>query len=435
MALLHLLHTWREDGLNVHAVHIHHGLRGDEADGDEKLVRTYCEVNDIPLTVVHAKVREIALSRQCGLEEAGRLVRYEAFEQIRCEIGAQYIVTAHTANDVAETMLMHLVRGCGVGGLTGIPSKRGCIVRPLLSCTRQEIEAYCAENDIPYVVDSTNTDVSFTRNRIRCELLPLLRQMNPSVENALLRLRDSAEQDETAWQQCAERVLKEAATVDGCFDSTVILQQPESVRVRLWKTLLAQNGCYSYTERHIDALENALQNNRGTVCLPNGYCVTVSADRIKCFGAETNEKTDAFTVDKLPFCFVSDGQEHTLQVLSREEMNAFQNVHKLFFKCCVDYDKIQGDLLIRLRRDGDAYHPARRAVGKTLKKLFQELRVPTYRREQYPLLCDEGGIVLVPGVACDKRVCPDDGTKHFLVWRVNGEPSYTLCYLMNNVSS
>lgn len=431
MALLHVLHTWPEEGLRVCAVHVHHGLRGSEADRDEALVRRFCADNAIPLEVVHADVRALAQQKQCGLEEAGRHVRYATFEQLRERLGADYIATAHTASDAVETMLMHLVRGTGVSGLVGIPAKRGCVVRPLLSCTRQEIEDYCAAQAIPFITDSSNTDTAFTRNRIRHELLPALRALNPSIDSALLRLRDSAVQDEAVWQQMAGEALT-SKHADDSVDSAAFLRQPPSVRVRMWKRLLAQNGCFSFTEKHIDALEAALSANRGTVYLPDGYYVTVSSDRIKCFDASPERVDGTIAVPILPARIVLGGQEHVLQMFSRDEMGTFQNVHKKFFKYSIDCDRIQGGLYLRCRRDGDEFHPACRRVGKTLKKLYQELRVPVYYRDTYPLLCDDAGILLMPGVGCDSRACPDDSTKHFLVWLINGEPSYTLHYLMGD---
>ena len=149
MALLHLLLHWPVDGLSVSAVHIHHGLRENAADRDELFVRDYCEKHNVPLTVIREDVAQIAAEEQLTLEEAGRQVRYAHFEALRRSIGADYIATAHTASDQVETMLMHVIRGCGLDGLTGIPAVRGCIRRPLLCCTREEIETFQPQNVQP----------------------------------------------------------------------------------------------------------------------------------------------------------------------------------------------------------------------------------------------------------------------------------------------
>lgn len=427
MALLHVMHTWREDGLRVIAVHVHHGLRGEEADRDESLVRGFCTEHGIEYVCERVDVRALAQEMGIGEEEAGRRARYDIFERVRREKNADVIATAHNADDVAETVLMHILRGSGVGGLCGIPAKRGVIVRPLLDCTRAEIEAYCAEHSVPYIIDSTNADPTYTRNRVRHQLMPLLRELNPSVASALLRLRASAVQDEEYFTALAAQALDSARQADGSVDRALFLEQAPSVRVRMWKRLLAQCGCESYTERHIDALESALSANRGTVYLSDGCRACVSADRVKLFTDGVSvQSAMCIPVTALPLRFVFDGREHVLQQMKREDIASLQNVHKMFFNYAIDYDKIQGGLTVRCRRDGDRFHPLGRRVGKTLKSLFQELRVPTYYRDTYPLLCDDEGIVLMPGVACDSRVSSDDSTKHFLVWLIDGEPSYTL---------
>ncbi len=426
MALLHMLHTWRDGDLRVVAVHVHHGLRGEEADRDEAHVRAYCAENGIDYVCERVNVRALADEMGVGEEEAGRRVRYEIFERIRVAENADVIATAHNADDATETVLMHVLRGCGVGGLCGIPAKRGHIVRPLLDCTRAEIEAYCADNGVAYVVDSTNADPIYTRNRVRHQLLPLLREMNPSVDAALSRLRESAARDEAYFAKLAECAYEAAVEQDGSYSREAFLRQDTPVRVRMWKLLLRKNGCESYTERHIEALEAALIANRGTVYMPDGYSVCVSAGRLKCFCEQQRTEILCVAVDSLPMHIFFDGHENVLQRMTCEEMACLQNVHIKFFKYALDCDRIQGSLTVRCRRDGDRFHPAGRKVGKSLKALFQELRIPQYDRDKVLLLCDEAGIVLMPGVACDSRVCPSDSTKHFLVWLTDGKPSYTL---------
>ena len=426
MALLWAMYLLREKlSICLSAAHFNHNLRGAESQRDEAFVRTFCGRYEIPLTVGRAPVEP----GPKGLEAAARDARYAFLETLPGKLA-----TAHTADDNAETVLMHILRGSGVGGLCSIPAKRGRIVRPLLECTRAEIEDYCAENGVPYIVDSTNTDMTYTRNRVRHQLLPLLREMNPSVTTALRRLRSSAVQDEEFFSALAEQALADAYLSDGSFDRERFLLQSPSVRVRMWKRLLSQQGCESYTEQHIDALEAALAANRGTVYLANGCSACFSADRVRFFSHRDTVVTLCIPVTSLPLRFVFDGREHVLQPMSREELTSLQNVHKKFLQYTLDCDRIQGSLSVRCRREGDYFHPAGRQVGKTLKSLFQELRVPTYYRETLPLLCDDEGIVLMPGVACDSRVCPDDSTKHFLVWLIDGEPSYTLSYLMDSRS-
>ncbi len=423
MALLHILHRRAAEGLTVYAVHIHHGLRGEEADRDERLVRAFCTQHNIPLYVEHTDVQAMADVWGCGIEEAGRRVRYAAFERQRRAVNAAAIATAHTADDVTETVLMHIARGCGGSGLGGIPAKRGYIVRPMLNCTRAEIEAYCAAENVPYIVDSSNTDISYTRNRVRHELLPVLRRINPAVDKALCRLSSAAAQDEAYFNALAAKVLAAARLYDGVYARDCFFQQPQPVRVRLWRMLLMEYGCFSFAQPHIDALENALKNNRGVVYLPNNKQITISANQIMVY--TVSEKTKfCVSIEALPFETVINGVTHRLEVFSGEEYNSFQNVHKKFFKLTLDYDRIQGGLTLRCRCEGDFIHLAARNITKTLKKLMQEYGVPAHKREFHPLICDDNGVLAVAAIGCDSRVNPNDSTKHFLVWSMQGEPSY-----------
>ncbi len=263
------------------------------------------------------------------------------------------------------------------------------------------------------------------RNRVRHELLPMLRDINPSVDQAMRRLSASMTQDEELLTGLATAALDKARVTLESYSLPMLLQQPPAVRFRMWKMLLAQDGCFSFTERHVAALEDVAHAGHGTVCLPQGHYVTVSADRIKAACATAQEPL-YMPVESLPMRFLLGGDEHRLQLLSREEYRSFQKVHKLFFKFAIDYDRIQGSLVIRGRREGDYIPLSHRQVGKPLKKLLLEQRVPRYQRDTYPLLCDDAGVLLMIGVGCDSRACPRESTKHFLVWTVNGEPSYSV---------
>ena len=188
MTLLHALAALREEkALSLLAAHVHHGLRGEQADADEAFVREQCEAMDVPLAVLHADVAREALRGE-GIEAAGRRIRYDFFRRLAQQKGYSFIATAHTADDNLETVLLHLTRGSSLHGLCGIPPIDGMLIRPLLSCTRAQIEAYCAAHHLSYVTDATNADVSYSRNRVRALVVPQLRSINPGVVAACDRL-------------------------------------------------------------------------------------------------------------------------------------------------------------------------------------------------------------------------------------------------------
>lgn len=417
MALLGCLLNWPVAGVQVTAVHVHHGLRAEEADRDARFVREQCALLGVPLVVRHLDVAAEAATAGEGLEEAGRRLRYAVFDEVAKTVQADFIATAHTANDQTETVLMHLLRGSGVDGLAGIPAKRQNIVRPLLSCAREEIEAFCAAQNIAFVQDSTNQNMQFTRNRVRHELLPFLRQFNPAADVAIRRLASHAAQDSACLRTWAQKALEQAQTAEGFYAVKAFTEQPSSIRRRMIMALLAADGCYTVEEKHILAIEQMLLKNAGSTMVSGGRRLLVTGSQIG-FVTQPDEHPEwsAVTVENLPQRCACGCFSGVLRLLSAKEYEQYKNVHKMFFKYALDYDKIQGDLIVRTWLPGDTMHPASRGVGKSLKKIWQETAVSASDRHQRPLVCDAHGVVLIPGICCDERVSPCADTKLFLVW-------------------
>lgn len=199
--LLYALHTLQPRmGFTLWAVHVHHGIRGAEADRDEAFSEKLCAKLDIPFQAVHVAAPAYAAQHGLSLEEAARILRYEALEAARQQLGqatAAWIAVAHHLDDQAETVLHNLVRGAGLRGLAGMENRRNHVIRPLLSIKREDILKWLKQYDIPYVTDSTNADPHYTRNRIRSTVLPELREINPEASAhiahsaALLREADA----------------------------------------------------------------------------------------------------------------------------------------------------------------------------------------------------------------------------------------------------
>ena len=199
--LLYALHTLQARmGFTLRAVHVHHGIRGAEADRDEAFSEKLCAKIDIPFQAVHVAAPAYAAQHGLSLEEAARILRYEALEAARQQLTqapAAWIAVAHHLDDQAETVLHNLVRGAGLRGLAGMENRRNHVIRPLLSIKREDILKWLKQYDIPYVTDSTNADPHYTRNRIRSTVLPELREINPEASAhiahsaALLREADA----------------------------------------------------------------------------------------------------------------------------------------------------------------------------------------------------------------------------------------------------
>lgn len=418
MCLLDLLHKRGDISLTV--VHVNHGIRGDEALRDADFVERACVERDIPFVLISVDVPQIAQEQGRGLEEVGRQVRYEAFRRVQDQVGADCIMTAHTASDQVETVLHNIVRGCGLSGLGGMTPSDGRLIRPLLACTRTEIEQYCADNGIAFVTDSTNEDETYTRNILRRRVLPMLREINPSVDAAILRLAQAAESDETMLTDYARQKMIESTVGDGEYDREVLLSLPKSIRYRFLRVALEQLDCRSMEHRHFALFDEMLSAGSGCVQLPGGFQLCVSDGCVSVGTQQTSDDAPValrdLMVEELPFCAEYGGYTLRMSIEDRESIDNLKKVHKMFFKYTVDYDKINSGLYWRTRDAGDYMHPAGRHVGKSLKTLMSEWHLSD--RVGYPLLCDADGIVMVPGYCCDERVRTDEDTNHFLVCTV-----------------
>ncbi len=278
MALFHFLfsvqNVW---GLRLRAAHVNHGLRGAAADGDAAFVRAQCAARGVPLD-------ETLLSPpQNAGEEWGRQERYAFFARLAQAHGAK-VATAHTCSDNAETVLLNLIRGTGLTGLSGIAPVRGIFVRPLLDTPRQEIEDYLAGRGIPHVEDRTNTDPAHTRNRIRHEVLPLLRQLNPRVEEALVQTAGVLRQEDTYLHTAAERVCRQVEWrgESAALERKALLELPAALQGRVVRSMLdlLQISKKDIGARHIRAVLDLVRRSGPTaqISLPRGVVAKNDCD-------------------------------------------------------------------------------------------------------------------------------------------------------------
>lgn len=413
MTLLHLLTHWPIEGLRVTALHIHHGLRGDAADRDAEFVRNYCAEHNVPFLMMAADVAAFADASGCSVEDAGRRVRYALFEETRSNIGANCILTAHTASDQVETMLMHLVRGCGLDGLAGIPASRGVIRRPLLCATREEVEEYCRQYCVPYVQDETNADTEYMRNFVRHRVIPTLRERNSAIERTLLRMREHMQADADYLNDMAQQALNEACCENG-YDRSHFAQQPSVIRRRMIRMLFNTLPTPDYQEIHVVTAEQGVLRGGVRVSLPNGWVFSVNQNVVSLYSAGVSSMPESLDIDAFPSQVSFGVKTVRLELLDRAD-GLGENIHNLLVHSVIDYDRIKGKLCLRCRQEGDYMHPEGRGVGKTIKKLMNEWRIPAHIRDVYPILCDDEGVVLVPGYACDERVKVTDDSNHYLV--------------------
>lgn len=405
MDSMYLLCRLRELGYDLAAAHYNHGLRGAESDRDEAFVRDFCGRAAIPFLSERGDCLSYAREKGLSLEDGARTLRYAFLKRAAEALGAVVIATAHNGDDNAETMLLNLLRGTGLRGLGGIPPVRGKIVRPMLSISRREIETYIQKHHIPYVEDSTNGDDTYTRNRLRHEVMPVLRALNPAFVDTAGRAAERLRQDGEYLDYLAEKFVLERSR-GNTLPAGELLSLPEPVMSRAVRRMGKERLSFRQT-RAVLALEP------GDVTDVSGMRVGRTRDRF-IFGAV--EKGPIPERSLVPDRWV-DVPEAELSL--RLTLGAETKVHRAFNIFSFSYEKIYGTITVASRREGDRFRPVGRGLSKSLKQVFQEQDIPPWERDGVPVLRDDRGIIFVYGVGPDERICcgPDEkniGTIEFV---------------------
>lgn len=369
-------------GFSVCAVHINHGIRGDEALADERFCRELCCRKGIELYVYSADIPKMAAESKQSLESCGRDYRYSVFERLCAEKGIDYIATAHNANDNAETVLYNLLRGSGADGLCGIPKRRGNIIRPILWATRSIIEEYLEAMGERYVTDSTNADNCYTRNYIRNVILPSCCRVNFDAINAINRASGLISAD------C--EYLDEVA--DGVTENLDLNALPAAVKGRVVKNRYKKLYGGSLEQAHVIAVTEALSSSESkSVSLPLGV-------RAETYGGALRFVKEAVTPDL----------ERT-GLVPGENLLCGGKVRVFLGECGDNMVRIKndvavGELFARKRHAGDKITV--RGMSRSIKKCFIDKKIPPYIRDIIPIICDGEGIIYVPFVGVADRAYP-----------------------------
>ena len=363
VAMLFALYLLREKlGITLEAAHFNHNLRGEESLRDETFVRELCARYDIPL---HAASGEIHTGKK-GLEAAARDARYAFLESLPGKIA-----TAHTADDNAETILMHLVRGTGLKGLGGIAPQRGKLIRPMLGITRREVEDFLAEWHLPHVEDSTNETDAFLRNRLRHHVMPLLQAENPRIAENLSQMALRLREDEAC--------LTRQSHYETLPEVEILRTLPPAVRSRMLERFLKENGVREPEDVHIAQAEALVFSDSpsASAAFPGG--VTLS----RRYGWLTANPTgEAFT----PVTLTCPGSAEMAGIrITCEPAGELAQSENLLTVCP------SGKISIRPRQTGDKIRLS--GGSKSLKKLFIDRKIPAAVRGQIPVVCDGTGIL------------------------------------------
>lgn len=256
-------------GFTLSACHVNHGLRGEESDGDMRFCEELCERLGVQLEILNTDVRSFQQKHE-SLEETARRVRYDFFARVS---DGKKLATAHNSNDSAETVLLNMMRGTGLKGLCGIPPVRGNIIRPLIYCSRDEVEQFLGENSLSYVTDKTNLSDDYTRNKVRHLILPEMLKINPSLLDTISRMEKNLREDNGLLEALGSDALNNSKGTRG-YKTAVLSQQPKPVLRRAIKQLLISGGIEPSTLR-IEMAEEIILSGKGKINPCRGKFVTI----------------------------------------------------------------------------------------------------------------------------------------------------------------
>ena len=396
-------------GYKCTAVHCNFHLRGAESDRDQKFVEKHCQNLGVKLIVCSYDTVSYAKERGISIEMAARELRYADFERIMNERGASAICIAHHRDDSVETVLLNLIRGTGLRGLTGIKPKNGNIIRPLLCISRQEIEEYLKEIDQPYITDSTNLETDYTRNKIRLELLPLMRSINPNADSSIESTTLHLQQAYAFYSQAIEQARAEVVTGDESNLSINIakLRLVPSVQALLFE-ILSPMG---FNDAQITDIAASLDSQPGTEYASATHLIVKDRDAfiVSPITAKAFSNVSFFAKDGVSI-ELSGGRR-----LSVSTASADTPISKDPSVATFDADLIDSPLLVREWKEGDWFIPFGMKGRKLVSDYLTDCKISAAERKKQLVVTHNNDIIWVVGLRSDNRYRIDKNTTQQLI--------------------
>lgn len=401
VVLVHLLHN---AGYHCIAAHCNFHLRGEESLRDEVFAREFCVSHQIPFEKTDFQTTEYAGNHKISIEMAARALRYAWFEEIRLKYKAEAVAVGHHQDDSIETVLLNLIRGTGIKGLTGIRPRSGKVVRPLLHVRKAELLDYIEQHQLPYVTDSTNWEDIYVRNKIRLQVLPLLEEINPSVSDALVRTASNLMQVNEVYSEAIERKKKEVVHTESNLiyvDIAKVLEfsSPEAL---LFEIL----SVYEFNRSVISDVSLALESQSGKEFYSDSH--RMIKDREYLIISPLSEEQPAIIV-------IAEGTESIdypirIQMTCRPYTPGFvfgNDKNTVYF----DKEKLVFPLLLRKWREKDYFIPFGMKGKQKISKYFKDHKFNRFRKEETWLLCSGEDIVWIVGERSDDRFKVDSVTR------------------------
>ncbi len=436
VCLLHVLH--RLSGalqVKVHVAHLDHMLRGADSKEDSDFVIVQAEALGLPCTVESRDVMAHRASRRCSVEEAAREVRYSFLRSVAQKVGADVVMTGHTTDDAVETVMLHILRGSGVHGLRGLepvadfplqsreasgpPTLR--VVRPLLTVSREEAREYCRDVNLGFRDGASNESVTYLRNRIRLELLPIMRQLNPRFDDALLRLAGSAvEDDNHLWGAALEAWERTVTLCPDCvrIDLAEFIESSPAVQSRLILNTLMHlsGGVRDVSYEHVTAVLSLVWKSPGKqVDLPHGIVWRRGERDLTAFFRSAEPSTCRIEAPSMPVPLVVPGQ--TVMpgwLVTASYVERMDDDKGEPYVAYLDLPRTGEELFVRRRKPGDRFLPLGMSGEKKVQDLMVDARIPAGLRDSIPIVCSRSQIIWVVGWHIDERVKVTADTREVL---------------------
>ncbi len=383
-----ILHYLSKKTKKLLAVHINHLIRGEEALRDEFFCKNVCKKYGVEFLSYRVDIPLLANERKQGLEETARQERYKIFNKIISQ-NSDYkcIVTAHNANDNAETIIFNLSRGSGAKGMSGIKPVINNVVRPLIYCSKEEILEYCKKNSISYVNDSTNFDTDYTRNYIRHKIVPMLEKINPSFLDSCIRMGELLRDDEKYLQSICDKIIEENR-IKSRINTELFLNQESPIASRLLMHIAKE----TLDRKAIEACLKLARNGKvgQYINLPNKLSFKKERGYVRFVKTELLVKAKFNFPLKNGLNYIDEA--YTVIAINTESQPDSRYVLVEELKL-----KFEGRLYVRNKIDGDKIVCGK--MSKKVKTLFCDKHIPSHHRDKIPLICDDNGILYIPTVA------------------------------------
>ncbi len=403
-------------GFAVCCVHVDHGLRGEESDRDREFCKEFCKQHGFELLVYSPNVKEYCEENKLSTELGARKLRYDAFEKAADKFSCEKIATAHTLSDCLETTLLNLTRGAGVKGLSGIPPVRDRFIRPLIDCTRAEIEEFVLSQGEGYVNDSTNFVDDCSRNIIRLNVVPQLERINSGIMKSYLSTVKVLRETSGYIWNLSENAINSAKISNNSYMTNILLACDEFVLENALSQIIKESCGESSFDRIADVVN--ICKNGGKITLPHDVYAENSNGILKFYKqtVKTEEFQSPLVIGEYMHFF--DKCLFAEKLTVEEYLKENDNVHKKFTNYQIDYDKIKGSVFVRNRRSGDKIKLRGRDFTSSVKTLFNA-SVPVQERSKVLFLCDSEGIIFIEGFGCADRVKCTDSTINILEIKLN----------------